>query len=53
MDDVIRQRIKYLVEHGEVYPTKQETSVQYRRIWIAITVLGLLQLIDMTIGYLR
>lgn len=52
MDDVIRQRIKYLVEHGELYPTS-DAHKEHRRVWFAISALALLQIIVLIVDLIR
>lgn len=51
MNAVVKQRIKYLVEHGELYPTRDEAHVQYRRIWVAVGAIVLLQLATLVIAF--
>ena len=52
MDDVIRQRIKYLVEHGELYPASDAQS-EHKKIWLAISALTALQFIELVVDLLR
>ena len=51
MNDVVRQRIKYLVEHGELYPTDEQR--ENRKIWIMLGALALLQVFDTVLLVMR
>lgn len=51
MNDVVKQRIKYLVEHGELYPTRDETHTQYRRLWMAVSAIVALQIVTLLIAF--
>jgi hypothetical protein len=53
MDDVVKQRIKYLIEHGEVYPLKSECRAESRKIWLVIGALAVLQAIDTLMLFVR
>jgi hypothetical protein len=51
MEDAIRQRIKYLVEHGELYPTEKPLERA-----IAVRLMGamvVLQLVDVVVTILK
>lgn len=48
MEDTLRQRIKYLIEHGELYPVEKPAE---RNLFIkAVIVILVLQVIDIAVS---
>lgn len=45
MENAIRQRIKYVIEHGEVYPGRPECRRETRRLWYVVIALQVVAIV--------